>query len=297
MTKSKLKAVAPKAAEPSKPKILIYGKPGVGKTWVSLDFPSVYYIDTEGGADLTHYTDKLEKSGGVYFGLEQGSLDFTSVLEQIKALATEKHNFKTVVIDSITKIFNNEIAREADKLGAANAFGADKKPAISLMRQLTSWIQRLDMNVILVAHEKPLWGKDDKGQRAEIGTTFDAWDKLEYELHLALNVIKLGDNRIARTKKSRLIGFPDGMVLPWSYNEFATRYGKDVMEKESKQLILATEKQLMELEKLFKKATLPEGIKDKWLAAANVANFEEIDSEKLQAIIDLIEAKYLPKGE
>jgi hypothetical protein len=66
--KSKLKAVAPKAAEPSKPKMLIFGKPGVGKTWTSLDFPNVYYVDTEGGADLAHYTDKLEKSGGVYFG-------------------------------------------------------------------------------------------------------------------------------------------------------------------------------------------------------------------------------------
>ena len=65
---SKLRAVDPKAASPSKPKILIFGKPGVGKTWTSLDFPSVYYIDTEGGADLNHYTDKLKKAGGVYFG-------------------------------------------------------------------------------------------------------------------------------------------------------------------------------------------------------------------------------------
>ena len=65
-TRSRLKAVAPKAAEPSKPKVLIFGKPGVGKTWQALDFPSVYYIDTEGGADLAHYTDKLERSGGVY---------------------------------------------------------------------------------------------------------------------------------------------------------------------------------------------------------------------------------------
>ena len=68
---SKLKAIAPKAAEPSKPKMLIYGKPGVGKTWAALDFPSVYYMDTEGGADLEHYTDKLLAAGGMYFGPEQ----------------------------------------------------------------------------------------------------------------------------------------------------------------------------------------------------------------------------------
>ena len=47
---SKLKAKDPVNAEPSKPKMLIFGKPGVGKTWGALDFPSCYYIDTEGGA-------------------------------------------------------------------------------------------------------------------------------------------------------------------------------------------------------------------------------------------------------
>ncbi len=35
-----LKGTDPKSAKPSKPKILIYGKPGVGKTWAALDFPS-----------------------------------------------------------------------------------------------------------------------------------------------------------------------------------------------------------------------------------------------------------------
>lgn len=297
MSKSRLKAIAPKAAEPSKPKILIFGKPGVGKTWTSLDFPSCYYIDTEGGADMKHYTDKLQNANGAYLGLDQGSLDFSTVLDQIKALATEKHNYKTVVIDSITKIFNNEIAREAERLGSNNAFGADKKPAVSLMRQLVSWIQRLDMNVILIAHEKPLWGKDDKGQRAEIGVTFDAWDKLEYELHLALNIIKTGNIRRAIIKKSRLTGFPDAENFLWTYEDFSIRCGKEIMEKNSKQLVLATEQQLDELDKLFQKAILSDGIKDKWLTAANVSSFEEMDSDKVASIITLINNKFLPKGE
>lgn len=291
---SKLKAVSPKAAEPSKPKVLIFGKPGVGKTWTSLDFPKVYYIDTEGGADLLHYTDKLEKSGGVYFGIEQGSLDFSAVIEQIKALATEKHSFQTVVIDSITKIFNNEIAKEAERLGDKDAFGASKKPALAMMRQLINWIQRLDMNVILIAHEKAQWGRVN-GQREETGVTFDCYEKLEYELHLALNIVKLPTRRNAIVKKSRLTGFPDGEAFEWSYQEFAKRYGKDVIEKEATQLVLATEDQLVEIEKILKKAILPKGIKEKWFTAANVSDFQEMDSSKIQAIIKLINDKYLPK--
>jgi len=93
---SKLKAVKPKTAEPSKPKILVFGKAGVGKTFTSLDFPKCYYIDAENGASRSHYTDKLDKAGGVYLGVEQGSQDFSEVIEQVKALATEKHEYKTL---------------------------------------------------------------------------------------------------------------------------------------------------------------------------------------------------------
>ena len=101
---SKLKAVAPEAVEPKKPKVLIYGPPGVGKTWASLDFPSVYYIDTEGGADLDHYRSKPRNSGGAYLGPDQGSLDFDVVIGQMQARAVERHPFRTVVIDSISKL-------------------------------------------------------------------------------------------------------------------------------------------------------------------------------------------------
>ncbi len=298
MSKSKLKAVDPKAAEPSKPKILIFGKPGVGKTWTALDFPSVYYIDTEGGADLAHYTDKLRSAGGVYFGIEQGSLSFESILEQIVALATEKHNYKTVVIDSITKIFNLEVAKEADRLGDKNAFGADKKPAIAMMRKLVSWLQRLDMNVVLIAHEKPQWGVDAKGERAEVGTTFDAWEKLEYELHLCLNIVKTANSRNARVKKSRLIGFPDGSSLPWNFNEFAERYGRDVIDKSSSQIVLSTPEQLAEINRLLAVVKLPEGQLDKWLTAANTSSLEEMSQSNLTKLIEIIKKKYiLTEGE
>lgn len=291
MNKSKLKAIPPKNAAPSKPKVLIFGKPGVGKTWTSLDFPSVYFIDTEGGADLEHYTDKLEKSGGVYFGIEQGSLDFTNVLEQIQALATEKHPYKTVVIDSITKIFNLEVTKEAERLGDKNAFGADKKPAIAMIKRLVSWIQRLDMNVILIAHEKSQWGVDAKGERAEIGVTFDAYEKLEYELHLCLNIIKVGPQRLAKVKKSRLTGFPDASTSPWSYEDFAERYGKDVIEKEATQLVLATSEQLAELQRLLDSVKLADGTIEKWFTAANVSSFEEMEEAKITKIISHIKEK------
>ena len=289
--KSRLRAVAPKAADPSKPKVLIYGKPGVGKTWQALDFPSVYYIDTEGGADLAHYTDKLERSGGVYLGPDQGSLDFATVLEQVQALATERHHFRTLVIDSISKLYTLEITREGERLGDKNAFGADKKPAVAYMRRLVSWLVRLDMNVILIAHEKPLWGQDAKGERAEVGVTFDCWDKLEYELHLALNIQKRGQSRVARVTKSRLQGFPDGDTFPWAYETFAERYGRDVIEKEAAPVAIATPEQVAELNRLLEVVKMPDG----WLAAvltrANVERLDDMEADKVEKLIAVVKEK------
>lgn len=292
--RSRLKAVAPKQSEPVKPKILLYGKPGVGKTWGALDFPSVYFIDTEGGAKEGRYIQKLEAAGGVYFGPEHGATSFEEVLDQIKALATETHEFRTVVIDSISKLFALEIAREAERLqseGKKNEFGADKKPAVGYMRSLVAWLVRLDMNAILIAHSKAEWGRDKSGERVEIGETFDCWDKLEYELDLAMAIAKQGNSRIARVRKSRLGAFPDADNMPWSYDEFARRYGRDIIEKKSMQLVLATEDQVAEIGKLLETVKVPDNWQDKIFKAANVEAWSDMDTDKIAKSIDYLKER------
>lgn len=284
--KSKLKAVDPKAAEPSKPKILIFGKAGVGKTWASLDFPSCYYIDTEGGANLKHYTEKLAKAGGVYMGPEEGSQDFDTVIEQIKVLGTEDHHYKTVVIDSISKLHNLEISMEAERLGDKDAFGASKKPALRKMTALMRWAERIDMNVIMIAHEKALWFKGE-----QIGVTFDGADKLDYELHLCLNIMKQGEGRKAFVKKTRLLEFPDASAFPWSYEDFATKYGKHIIEGKVTQIILATPEQIVELNTLLEIVKLPDGEVEKWLKKANAETFADMDSSKIAACITMLKGK------
>jgi hypothetical protein len=288
---SRLKAIDPKETEPSKPKILIYGEGGVGKTWTALEFPNVYYFDTEKGADREHYTDKLKASGGKYLGPEHGTLDFDFLIEQTEALATEEHAFKTAVFDSITKAYNTAISNEAERLGDKNAFGADKKPAIADMRRLLNQISRLDMNVIFICHEKDEWGTDAKGDRVNVGKTFDCWDKLRYELDLVLQIQKRGDKRVAIVRKSRLLGFPDGTTFPWSYAEFAERYGKDIIEKAVKQIVLATPEEVAEIKRLtdlFK--TTPEEI-SKWFDKAQVTKWEEMETSTINKCINHLKEK------
>lgn len=296
--KSKLLAVQPEAVEPKKPKLLVFGPPGVGKTWVALDFPNVYYIDTEGGADLAHYREKLKTAGGMYFGPDQGSLDFEAVIGQVQALATEKHPYKTVVFDSHTKEFQAAISDEAERLGDKDAFGASKKGPTRQMARLVRWVNRADMNAVFICHQKDQWGKDDKGNREVVGMTFDGYEKLEYELHLVMRISKIGAGtqakRYAHIGKSRLIGFPEGERFDWSYEAFAERYGRDVIEREVKQLVIASPEQVTEIKRLLDVVKLPEDTVEKWFKKAGVETWEEMDAEIIDKCIAALKEKITP---
>lgn len=279
-----LKAKDPAKAKPSKPKILIFGPPNVKKTSVSLDFPSAYYIDCEGGANLPYYTDKLRASGGVYLGVEDGANDFGTVTDEIITLATTKHPYRTLVIDSYSKIFNTQIVKDYERMEKAGrdmdkTFGAEKKGALNATRRWLTWFEKLDMNVILICHEKELW-KDGKS----VGTTFDGWDKLAHELHLNLQIYKSGASCKARVIKTRLEGFPDAANFEWTYDEFARRYGRDVIEAEAVPSEPPTEEQILDYTGMLDVMKVPQNVLDKWAEV----EFADLTGNDLQRRIDYL---------
>jgi len=289
---SKLKGRAPSEVSTGKVKGLIYGATGVGKSWFGLTFPEPYYVDTEGGADLAHYQRRLKEAGGAYMGPAEGSLDFPTVIEQMQLLATEKHSYKTLLVDSITKLYQTCISNEAERLGEKDAFGASKKPAVANMRRMVNWSMRLDLNIWFIAHEAIEWGLDAKtGQRAEIGKMPDVWDKLPYELDLVLQVQKRGNSRIAIVKKSRLVGFPDADTFPLEYAEFASRYGKDFIEADVKPIVLATPEQVEEIKRILELVRIDQATIDKLLSKANAESWEELETEQAAATINWLNNK------
>jgi hypothetical protein len=294
----KLRAREPGVVEPGKTKGLIFGASGVGKTWFTLSFPSPYYIDTEGGADLRHYQERLKVAGGVYMGPEDGALDFDVILDQMKALATEKHPYRTLIIDSVTKVFQSAIATEAERLGDRDAFGASKKPAISKMRRLVNWCSRLDMNVWFVSHETSEWGVGPTGQREEIGKIPDVWDKLVYELDICLRVTRRGKAfpAHAAVHKSRLTGFPLGEVFPLEYSEFASRYGKDYIEADSTTITLASAEQVAQITRLVELLKVSSEECEKLLTKAGADNWSELSSEQATKTVKWLEAKINGNG-
>ena len=285
-----LKGKAPVEKTQGKAKICIFSKSGIGKTWFSLDFPKCYYFDTENGADKAHYQKKLASSGGVYFGVKDGSLDFPTVINELKELSKGGHDFRTVCIGSVTKLWQIAIANEQERLGERDQFGASKKPAIAYMRQLVNWIHRIDMNVVFEAHEIGEWAMVGK-ERQEVGQVPDVWDKLPYELDLVLRIIRAGDKRIFQVKKSRLTGFPETETFPAEFSEFAQRYGIDYINGDCMPLALATPEQVNEISEILKTIRIDEKEIERILTKAQAATWADVSEADAVKIIKSLKGK------
>jgi hypothetical protein len=88
-------------------------------------------------------------------------------------------------------------------------------------------------------------------------------------------------------RKSRLEGFAPGSTMPWSYEEFAQRYGRDQLEAAAKALELATPEQVSELRGLMDTVRMPDGWLTKCLEKANVEAIEELAAEQIAKMIGL----------
>ncbi len=287
---SKIKARPPETVISGKIKMVIFGPPGAGKTTLALGFPTPLYYDTEGGARGPQYRDLLKKSDGGYIGQEDGSLSFDTLIEQMQALSTEKHRFRTLIVDSLTKLFQTTVAQEAERLGDKDAFGASKKPAVAAMRRLLMWASRLDMNIIFICHEATEYGLVN-GQRAEIGKIADAWEKISYELDLSIQVQKRGPQRVAIVKKSRLVGFPDMETFPLEYAEFAARFGRDAVEGEVGTIIMALPEQIADIKRLLEIVKVDETAIQKDFDKLGIASWEEMTSDQITSRINSLKKK------
>lgn len=284
-----LKAKKPELIKPSKPKFILSGKSGVGKTWLMLDFKKPFVIDSEGGATEPQYVKKMLEVGAGYMGKDEGSQDFETVISQVKELATTKHDYQTLVLDSFTKVYNIKAAIAEEKVG--NAYQADKKEAQKSVRQLQLWMDRLDMVICLVCHSKSKW---ENGQPTGT-TTFDGWDKLEYDLNLWVELVQTGKRRDIVVRKSRLEGFILGNSYPADYDTFAKLYGREIIEKIPEQIVLATPEQIAEVKGLIATFNVPEDDQKKALKKRDVETYEELSNTQITEMIAGLTSK-LPKG-
>lgn len=273
-----LKGKKPEVIKAQKPKVILYGLPGVGKTWFTLNAPNHYYMDTEGGATQPQYREKLKKAKATYFGKDEGSQDFASVVAEVRALATEDHEFRTLTIDSYSKVYGMTIAA-AEAKGVSSEFAKSKQDANKATRQLQTWLEKVDMTTFLVCHAKEKWAGG-----TVTGYTFDGLAKLEHDLDLSLEVTRVNGVTRAKVRKTRLEGFPEGAEFELSWEEFSKRAGT-VIERKAEVFTVATEAEVTEVKRLLGLVKLPEGWEDKQLAKEGVTDWAEMASERVQAAI------------
>lgn len=259
-------------------KMLLFGPAGVGKTTAALNMPRAYVIDGEKGTQ--HYGALLEQSGSVAFE----TTDINEVIAEVKTLLTEKHDYRTLVIDPITTIFNDALEKAEKKVGTE--FGRHWGVANQQMKRLLNLVMQLDLNVIVTAHAKTEYGDN----LVKLGQTFDGYKKLDYvfDLVIELDRDKRSKKRTGKVTKTRLAQFPDGDVFPWSYEEITKRYDPTTLEREAKTVALATPEQVLELKNLLEVVRLPEGTVDKWLAKAGVDEFGDMPAETLEKCITYV---------
>lgn len=279
---SKLKGKKPTAVE-KRLKALFYGSAGAGKTMAAISFPKVYLIDTEKGSINDQYVKLLNDNGGAVFH----TTNFDELIEEVQALLSETHDYKTLVIDPLTLLYNDLLEKSAktrisDKDPDGTAFGGHYGLANKKMKQLLNLLLRLDMNVIITCHSKNEVGAN----LAVIGTTFDGYKKLDYFFDLVFQIEKRGKSRVALVKKTRINTFEDGESFPFSYDEVAKRYGREILEKDAKAEKIASPEQVAEMKRLLELFHVEHDIIDKWLDKCHANSIEELSSEAIDKIIN-----------
>ena len=223
-------------------------------------------------------------------GKDQGSQDFNTVVEEVKTLATTKHEFKSLIIDSFTKLYG--IAAAIAEATVGNDYGRDKKEANKPTRQLMRWIEAMDLSVILICHKKDKWARNGKSQEpVYAGTTFDGYDKLEYDLDLWLEVQKVGKIRTYTVKKSRIQTFEEGAEHPLEYKKFSELYGEQIINQEVKPVEMVTDAQLAEIQHLVQVVAIEPGRIDAFLKKNNADEYADLTSDKAAFLINELKKK------
>ena len=138
--------------EDKPPRIMIYGSEGVGKSTFGASAPNAIFVQTEDGlGEINCRKFPLARS-------------LAEVLAELTALRDEKHDFRTVVIDSadwLERLIFDEVCKEFGVRNIEKAdggYGKGYTHALTHWRKIIALLQELrdkrGMMVILVAHAK-----------------------------------------------------------------------------------------------------------------------------------------------
>lgn len=290
-----LKAVKPEAKE-KRLKLFLYGPAGVGKTTAAIQFPNAYIIDMERGTD--YYGESIARSGSVVYQTTNPD----EVRDEIKALLTEKHEYRTLIIDPVTSLYNAlqdkwsrifEKHAKSQEQAEIQDFGMRYWGRVkSEYKAIQRMLMNLDMNVIITSHQKDIYGVGMQ----KIGVGPDSMKGDSYFFDLVFSLDNINGKRVAQTIKERAeIGknkFPD--KFEWSYPNFLKFYGEEVITRKAVAMELATADQVAEIERLLGVVKIEDSAIQNWFDKAEVDTWDQMTSLNIQKCIDFVKRKLEP---
>ncbi len=185
------------------------------------------------------------------------------------------------------------LAKKSKDGGEGTEFGQNLAKAKRLTFELGMLLTRVDMNVLVTAHEKV---KYEKG--IEIGKISDVNEKLEYALGSVINLRRQGKKVKAFIDKSRYPKLPTGEAFDFDdgYPLLCDLLGREVFEKASENENLATPEQLDEIKTLIINLSVPEEWLNKRIAACRASTLEQLSEKDMQDLINLMLSRIKQKG-
>lgn len=274
-------------------KMLLWGESGTGKTTLALQFPNPYVIDLERGTD--HYGDKYD-----FTVVKTNEAD--TVLEQIEALMTEKHDYKTLIIDPIT-VFWDAFQRKWTEIisGVKTKKSENGKEPDFYELQFGDWkvlnaeygefmrmLMRIDMNLICTAHSKTAY---KKGSMAVVeGVTWDAQKDTDYYFDTTIQLYIRDGVHYGVCTKDKSGHLPTHVEFEPSFDYFAGYFGSEKLNRSANVIEFSTEEQRKRLLELQKEKGISDSTFRRALDGYNVRNTKGLTKQQADELITRIDS-------